>query len=423
MKLNNRLQLVFESQAPGSHFFGYYCHNPLSPDGGKLLAHKTDFDGRELRAGDCAEVGYFTLPDGNWHRLDKTEAFNWQDGAMLQWVPGTNGTQVVYNVLSSEGEAKAVLRNLVTGNSHELEKPIYSVHPSGKFAVGQNFSRISCCRPSYGYREHPQFLDRWRGDLPPDDGYFRIDLETGRATPWVRTHEIVEQLQQAVKGKHYLHHFWWNPSGTRGLFYHRVLCENGKFSSNLVSVDKDGSNVFIFPEALQWSHLAWRNDDEFVVWMRPEIDPNRNVFMSGLLRFFQRAGLKVVRSFAPVCFQPVLKHFVSRHGYYLFHDQSRKCRMIGRGQLLVDGHPSFIGRGEYFISDTYQDATNRRHLFMYNLKNRVKRDLGSFFSPFNNCGYRCDLHPRLSDDGRNIIIDSAHSGRRQVYVFSSLETY
>jgi hypothetical protein len=84
--------------------------------------------------------------------------------------------------------------------------------------------------------------------------------------------------------------------------------------------------------------------------------------------------------------------------------------------LKLDGHPSFTKDGRYMLTDTYEDAESNRHLLLYNLKTKRKFELGRFYSPFNSCDYRSDLHPRFDFQQNSIIIDTAHSGYHRIMV-------
>lgn len=426
IKLSNQLKPVLETTGPHSHFFGYYYNNPLDPKGEKLLAHRTDFDGRELQPGDQAEVGYFTVADNQWHRFGTTEAFNWQDGAMLQWIPGKEGTEIVYNLII-DGGCKGCRLNLETGEALILEKPIYALHPSGKWAIGVNFSRISLTRPGYGYRETEGILSNWQGSIHPEDGFFSIDLESGISTRLLTTTSVAavdSPVDAEPDSMHYLHHPMWNPEGSRFLFLHRYTIPDGSFKTRLFSASAKGDDLYHFPDANLFSHAAWRNNEEFTIWSVPTggiMDAYSKYRKAGKkwvtpIRYCWRLGKKFLRS------DRVLQQ-IQRNGYYEMVDKTPEKKAIAHGSITMDGHPSWYQQGKQFLVDTYQDKDNLRHLLTFDPDNESVELLGSFHSPFNNCGYRCDLHPRVDPDGNLVCIDSAHSGRRQLYLYRIYSQY
>ena len=84
-----------------------------------------------------------------WIELGESRAWCWQQGCMLQWVPGSD-TEVVYNVRVGDHYA-AVVRDVFSGASRTLPRPIYTVSPDGQRALGVNFARVGATRPGYGY--------------------------------------------------------------------------------------------------------------------------------------------------------------------------------------------------------------------------------------------------------------------------------
>ena len=75
---------------PG-HFFGFHDVCPWSASGIRLLTHRVESD-RDRRLGDNSrprhcEVGFLDCHnDYTFHCLGTTTAWNWQEGARLQWV-------------------------------------------------------------------------------------------------------------------------------------------------------------------------------------------------------------------------------------------------------------------------------------------------------------------------------------------------
>lgn len=420
MKLSKHWKLLFSSKGPSSHFFGYYCHNPLSADGQKLLAHRVEFEGRELVAGDQSEIGYFSLPDGQWRTIGQTKAFNWQDGSMLQWV-GESSTDIVYNIIGDNGQPASICVDLLNNNEIHLEKPVYTVHPSGQWALGVNVSRIAKCRPSYGYRDSSDQSKQWDGPLPEGDGLFKIDLKTGEAALLLKTRKLVDDSEYDFpeSALHFIQNPIWNPSGTRLVALHRYTVGQS-FRSRLFTVDSNGENLRFYPDAALYSHAKWRNDQEFVIWSNPG-----NSLSS---RYLTRRGPKSApfailrRLLRPLAKQikgnPRAKQRALGYGYFLFDDETGKRKPLAHGKIAIDGHPGFACDGQLMITDTYQDEQSYRHLVAFDLKTEEIEKIGQFYSPYNNCGYRCDLHPRSTSDGKLVCIDSAHSGQRQIYLFA-----
>ena len=71
------------------------------------------------------------------------------------------------------------------------------------------------------------------------------------------------------------------------------------------------------------------------------------------------------------------------------------------------------------MCDTYPEPPTREQTpYLYRVASGRRVDLGHFHSPLEYAGeWRCDLHPRSSNDGRTIAIDSPHAGGgRQVHL-------
>src|SRR5688500_16974293 len=85
------------TRGPKFHWFGYYDKFQFDPSGRFVLGNQVDFEHRSPSADDLIKVGMVDLEDSDhWIELGQTRAWNWQQGCMLQWVPGSE-KEVMWN--------------------------------------------------------------------------------------------------------------------------------------------------------------------------------------------------------------------------------------------------------------------------------------------------------------------------------------
>jgi hypothetical protein len=436
MKHNETYQLKegvtkkFQTPEDHTHFFGYYYTSPLNSNGTDLLAHRITFDGRYISETDRVEVGYYDMNSGNWHQLGNTGAFNWQQGSMLQWLGQDFEKRVIYND-RAENHFKSVIVELKTGKRKELNNPIYVINRDAKRALSINYERFVFCNPHYSYKGVVK--PKWDCPIHSDDGIFQIDLVTGESDLLIRTEDIagIDPAPEMGKAKHYLDHMMWNFSGTRFIFLHRYIDSAGRLTTRLFSADPDGSNLYRFPDCNLYTHLAWRGDKEFFVWARKSsyrrkayesFSMGENPLLKPVVQAYRWCKKHRIVSKATA-------ERVAQGGaaYMRMQDGSSRMEPTAPNVLLTDGHPSWSRCGRFMLTDTYADEENFRHLMIYDYENQRLYPLGKFYSPYNVHGYRCDLHPRFSHDEQNIIIDTAHTGNRQIWVlgldWDKLATY
>ena len=416
---------VFASQGPKSHWFGYYNYSPISADGTKLLSQEVDFDGRDILPEDTADVGWYDLKDGSWHKVATTRAINWQQGAMLQWLGPDFNTRVVFNDVEGEHFCSRIY-NIETGEMKTIPFPVYGVSPDGKFSITLQFERCAWCR-AYHYESIRD--PKWNVNVPEEDGVFHVNLETGEVKRIIAIGDIVALLKPGESDgteSHWLEHIMLNPSGTRFAFYHRYG-HGYEFDTIAYTANVDGSSLERIPcEARTWfSHLGWRTDDEFVVYTykRARIQKRYLSVRRSNRKTMLSLMISLLRKVARLVLSQDTRSKMLCSNYYVF-TKDRACILstTQRDPISVynDGHPSFTKDGHYMLTDSYADKEDYRNLLLYDCNNRKHIVFGRFHSPFNCCGYRADLHPRFSRDEKSVIIDSAHSGRHQIYVYDLL---
>ena len=79
-----------DHEGPKFHWFGYYDKLQFSPDNRYVLANQVDFEHRTPTPDDSIQVGMVDTQDGDdWIELGRSSAWCWQQGCMLQWLPGS----------------------------------------------------------------------------------------------------------------------------------------------------------------------------------------------------------------------------------------------------------------------------------------------------------------------------------------------
>lgn len=371
------------TSGPGFHWFGYYDKLQFDPTNRFVLSNKVSFEHRSPTADDVIEVGMVDLEEKDkWIPLGKTSAWNWQQGCMLQWIPGTE-SKVIWNDREKDRFVSHIL-DVKTGDKRTLPSPVYALNPNGKEAVSCDFSRVADCRPGYGYAG---IKDRFFDEMAPaGSGVTHVDLETGKEKLLI-SHQQLSKLGEVMENhpesKHHAYHLLFSPDGKRFIMLHRWTQPKGGHLTRLITAATDGSDLRIVIPNGYASHFIWRDATHILSqgknWLgNPE------------------------------------------WGDFLFEDKdSGILEEIGHDVLDPGGHLTYLRNNEWILNDTYPKGVRRLqtpHLFELKTKRRI--DLGNFSQPPEyKSEWRVDNHPRLSRDERWVCIDSAHAGQgRQLHL-------
>ncbi|SRR6056297_128821 len=383
------------TSGPQHHWFGYYDKREFDPSGRRVLTNQVDFEHRSPTAEDTIRVGWVDRDaDNQFVEIGKSNAWGWQQGCMLQWVGG-DGSRVLWN--DREGDA-FVCRIMTVANRQvrTIDRPIYTISRDGRYGLSADFRRINNLRPGYGYAGLADpFVDQ---RAPEESGIWRVDLQTGES-------QLIVSLAQVAKlawpdgsthadAWHYFNHLLINPAGDRFVFLHRYRPEfqpetlqfKGGFVTRMFSADMDGQRLHVVDPSGYTSHFIWKNDQQLTMWTRPAGRPS---------------------------------------GFYEITDRQPGETLIDAQAMPTNGHNTYLPApyDEWILNDTYPSKNgSRQTVYLYHVPTKRRVDLGHFPSPAKYRGeWRCDTHPRISDDGRTVAIDSPHAGGRQVHLLDVSE--
>lgn len=371
------------TRAPHFHWFGYYDKLQFDPDSRRVLGMQVRFEHRSPQPDDEIRLGVIDLHDDNrWTEIGATKAWNWQQGCMLQWIPGSRD-EVIYNTRNDrEKRFESVILNLATGKSRTLPNPIYALSPDGRWAIYPDFRRLNDTRPGYGYAGLP---DPNAGILEPRDaGLWRMNLANGRSELLLSFAQIaaLENPHEDMRGaKHWFNHLLYNTDGSRFTFLHRWRGERHKqsWSTRMLTANAEGKDLFVIDPYGRTSHFIWRDPAHILAWAW---------------------------------------HPSHQERFYLLQDKTGKAEVVGKDVMTRNGHCSYLPGNRWILNDAYPDKQRNQPLYLYEVATGRVIELGRFHSPPEYTGeWRCDLHPRFSPDGNKIVIDSPHGGNgRQMYL-------
>lgn len=356
-------------------FFGYYDKSPISEDKKYVLTHA--FQGNTTRrptAGEQVDIMAVDRKSGRPMQVSTSNAFNWQQGARLQWV---DSSRYAYNDLADDDSSYVTrLVSVEGGKERTYDAPIQDGWKDEYF-LSLNYRRLRAVRPDYGYFSLPPSTDEELQRLQ-DDGLWSVSYKTGEKTLIYSLEEICALDPDASfqGATHYVNHAMISSNGEQFVFLHRYL-HNGQRFDRLLLGDPAGNKLHVLGDHDMVSHYCWVDAETILGYMR---GPN------------------------------------GHDGYYRVDVQTRHMTPAFSGSLdgYGDGHPHV--QGERLVTDTYPDKGRTQRLLLCNLKSGSIQEIAALHHGLQyDAEARCDLHPRLSPDGETVFFDSVFDGTRKQY--------
>jgi hypothetical protein len=377
----------------GHYTFGYYDRFAWDEGDQLHLALRIPQQERLPLPGESAEVGYIDAASRVFKKVGETLAWCHQQGAMTLWLKHLPRT-FIYNDFIREGmrwHPVARVYSLDVGQSGHYEVPIYAISRDGRWGVTLNFSRIPRRGYSYAFAELP--LDVPEPDLDAD-GLSLVDMLTGDVKliasyrQLIAEHPFPYDLDNVYM---WLNHTIFNCDGSRVMVLFRYspsVLESHPWRTYMYTMRIDGSDLRCSLSDIYWrsgtvSHQIWgRTPEEILV----------DADWGG-------------------------------HGYgheYIVFDESKhpfQAHRISKG-MGPAGHLNFSPDGRWLVADTYPDKEGVQHLALVNVASGDWVELGRFLHRTRGAvgDMRCDLHPRWSEDGTLLTVDTIHDGPRKIYM-------
>lgn len=373
-------------QIKEGYFFGFHDQQPFSVDGEYLLANKLHMDLEMPKREDFMDVGFFEFKNGkamDFVKLGETNAWNYHKGCRLQWV---DIDRVIFNCTRND-QLGATILNVKNKEEREISFPIDSVSHDGRFATSFSYERLEKFMPGYGYC-HNDSISFLEEQSPSGSGFYLVDLTTNTSKMIISLEGLASQIinDENTKGCfHYVTHSLFSPDGKYISFFHRwVGDETRKRFTRLMIYNVQSGELSQLPTGYMVSHYVWNSRNEIIVYC------NHKEQDSHVL-------LKV--------------------------EDIHNSHSVGYPTLNSDGHQSFVN-DNFFVTDTYADKWRMSKLYTVDIVSDDVKLIASVYSPEKfqtkvaNKHIACDLHPRVSRDGKYVVFDTVKSGKRSLAVMA-----
>jgi hypothetical protein len=293
-KRDGDFNLVVEQLTSGEkhHFFGYIgqCQTiPWNSTGQYILGMEIDTIIRLPKPGEAATIFVIDTHDNNKIiKLDKTYAWNPQQGTMFYWNPNAPETQFFFNDRDLEtGKVFTVIYDV--SERKRVKEYRYDDTPIGNGGVaadgstwlGLNYGRMARLRLVTGY---PEAFDFSRDEIAPEnDGIFIIDVETGEKKLLVSFAQIAEKIKETDPNLHtglFINHSLWNRDSDMVYFFARAGWDGKRKSGKNVnvpfSINSDGTGLTAHSQFIG-GHPEWDEGNVLIGSAKDEQGETRQV--------------------------------------------------------------------------------------------------------------------------------------------------
>jgi hypothetical protein len=383
------------THGPNHHFFGYIGHvrNIAFNEGNRyILSLRVGFQNRMPEPGDAADIVLIDAQQGyRTTVIEKTRAWNFQQGTMFYWNPQAPKTQFFFN-------DRDVATNRVFTVLYDIEKRKrvrefrFADTPVGNGGVAQkggrylaiNYGRLARLRPVTGY---PKAFD-WNTQTPApaDDGLFLIDAATG-AKKLLASYEqlaaLIRPVRPDVVGKQlFLNHTLWSRDDSRIYFFVRADFDDRKERIDIpCTIRPDGTGLTMHSQHIG-GHPEWATgtgiigavDGKQVIY---DVDQKKVVEVLGAGDVFPQPG-------GDVALSPDSKWFVNGYrekqaNHYIVYRRADKTWQKtssyphpGRtsGELRVDAAPTWNRTSDAVLFPAVDSKDDSRQLFLLRIRQR-----------------------------------------------------
>lgn len=403
---------IFTSPKNGNYFFGYYDKSQISKNRKYYACLKVKNIFRYPKKNESAKVGVFTK-EGKFIRLDYTKCFNFQQGAMINWIYVKNKPCLIYNIIDNNQFKSRIID--LNGKKIDIDYPLYSLSPNNKYFLTVNFYHLTKYRRGYSYGLSNVDLKN-RIFKENEVGIWKYDIDNKRLK------KIISAEDFKIKNDQFwIEHINISPNNFDFVFLLRYKKKDGGINTDFYLSDIKKTKIIKINNSGRTSHFNWIDNKKLIVY-----GGIQNTFNS-----FRK--LSLVQNFPFIKLLLKIYHFFIKHNtriskkitgdsYYIFDIKRLNYKKINNDMInLEDGHPCVeTKKKQYMITDIYSDLPKKKpSLLLYDLKNNeiIQQTYFDSIQKLDNSPLRCDLHPRILKDSMLFSIDLFIGNKRSFKVF------
>ncbi len=382
------------THGPMHHFFGYIGHVqniPWNRSNRYIVALRTTFHDRMPRPDEAAEIVLVDTRNGNRVTpIERTRAWNFQQGTMFYWNPEAPETQLFFN--DRDVETNRVFTVLYDVESRRRVREFrFADTPAANGGVAQtggrflaiNYGRLARLRPVTGY---PGAYD-WTGDAaaPADDGIFIVDVASGSKRLLVSFRELADRLRarrpDVARKALFINHTLWNRESDRIYFFVRADFDDRAQRIDVpCTIRPDGTGLTLHDQHIG-GHPEWERGPRIIGDVGGDqivydVDRRAVVETLGSREIFPRPGGDVALS--PDGRWLVNGYRIGDDNLYVVFRRSdgsyRRTRAFPHpgwtsGELRVDGSPAWNRTGDEILFPAI-DAQGARQIYTIRIVTR-----------------------------------------------------
>jgi hypothetical protein len=416
------IKKIFTTPLNSNFFSGYYDKTPLSPNGKFILCLNvvninSDFDGFQE-----ANVGIFNITDlkKEFKYIISTRAFNWQQGAMLKWSKKFDNSFYINSFNEKNNTYETLLVN-IDGIILKRYPVFYAISNDEKYGFCIDFERLYWIRPAYSYHCIRNISKNIIHDINE-----KVDIYDLSNNCFLDSPLLLDDVKKLLNNNNrnfftYIEHIMPSPDSSSIAFLYREK-RPGQIITYLFTYKLSTRKISLISNSGRLTHYCWKGNNFIVAWssFQTVFNKLRNKLNSNILKKILLNTYKFFIKNNSLVGNSKISYKITGDSYIIFDLITSENKRILNKLINKDGHPSISPiNDDLLLVDCYPDLNNEYSFSIIDLKNELLLEHVKVSSDksFNNTQFRCDLHPKWSDDGKFICIDTLINGVRGIELF------